>query len=485
MRLLYLPLYTNKNLNGDSSYNVASKFIASAVERGWFVHWVLPQVGGGSRFHYEGSRAAIENHPQVLVHRVPSIEDQYMQTGVVPADVLFRLFSQHQGRYHIDAVLTEKPASAAYVRKLLQHPFTRPAKGKNRWLGKTPALPMFVRDPFTKSQELHIISDVEEVEQSVGYLTSYSIFMCQTDFDMASKVAKRYLNYGQVKKMQARSVVLPPGTATAELLPVREAAVKRDRFTVLIAERLKNGALMDSLDAVDYMFKRGYQMDVVISSQSELNRKTLMNYPTVFEHAELHPANPRDQYLPLAAACHATITMPSTHSYPQGLMERLYLGLVAVLPDYPWVHTLLPDYPFVVKRNVKSMVAMLKWIEENYEEAKQKVAWVPGYIEEHYDAQLLAEKTMRHIEETTALVRASSAPSSGFLELIDQFDFDEADEETLFEYMKAHSTTGLSFNNEGKTAAFGSYKSQLFQAMRHRGWEDTCEGPFVTMRRKS
>lgn len=483
MRLLYLPLYTNKNLNGDSSYNIAKKFIRNAVERGWYVHWVLPQVGGRSRFHYAGGRDPIENHPQVLVHRVASVEDQYIQTGVVPADWLYKTFSQHEGRYHIDAVLTEKPASANYVRKLLQHPFTRPAKKRGRFLGKTPVLPVFVRDPFTKSTDVHIISDVEELEQAVGYLLNHAVFMCQPDFEKAMDGARRYLNYGQVKRFAERAVVIPPGTATDELVRIREETPKRERFSILIAERMKNGTKMDVLDAADYLFASGRPVDVVISSQGDVNKMTLMNYPTVFEHAELYPMNPREKYLPLAASCHAVITMPATHSYPQGLMEQLSLGLVAVLPDFPWVDSVLPNYPFKVQRNKKSMVAMLEWVQDNYEEACARIAWVPGYIAEHYESRMMTDATLGHIEQTVRKAWASMTPVGGYVELLEELEADEVDEDELYAFLNAHSVTGLTFENEHKTASFGNYRSHLFHAMRSAGWVDKCDGPFVTMRR--
>lgn len=488
MRLLYIPLITNKNLNGCTSYNTGSKLIQQAVERNddIFVHWYLPEVGGDSKWHYTAGPDPVEAHPRVMVHRVSMSTDQYMQGGQVPPD-LFEKFSQIEGKFHVDVVLTERPKVAMLIRETLQHTFTRFAEtGEGRYLGKTPPLPVVIRDPFVKSKELHVISEVEEIAQTMGYMTSRNIFFSQYDLDLALKVAKKYVNFAQVRKIREQSVVIAAGTDTEELDRIKEGTQKRDRFTLLIAERLKNGQLMDVLDAGDYVFKRGNDIDVVVSSQTAFNKKTVRAYPTLFEHAELHPENPRSKYLKLACEMHATVTMPSTHSYPQGLMERLYLGNVGILPDYPWVDSVLPNYPFKAPgRNVKSVVGMIYWVMENYEEACKRVAWVPQYIKEHYDTKIVTQQMLDFMRDAFEEAIAAGSPTRGYEEVVEQLEGGTITRDELLKFVKDNTIYKVEFNTPGQSAVFCNCAASLYAVMKRLGWTDTCEGPYPVFVRRT
>lgn len=480
MRLLFLPVYTNKNLNGCTSYNTGKKLVRQALENDdVFIHWYLPSMRPTDPWYYHSEPDPIENAPRLLVHRARMEVEQYTEVGFVPQDI-FKKFSQQWGQYHIDAVLTERPASVWYLRKLLKHSFSKDSADGKKHTGKTPEIVTFVRDPFVKSTELHGINRDEELAQTMGYLLSYNIFFSEYDFDLATKVAKKYLNFAQVKRLRDRSIVISAGTDTEELDTYKQNAVPRDKLTILIAERLKSGTLMNILEASDYIFKRGADIGVVVSSQAAFNPATLKNYPTLFEHAEKYSANPREKYLELAAQCHVTMTMPSTHSYPQGLMERLYLGNVGILPDYPWVDSVLPNYPFKVpSRNVPQIIAMTQWVLDNYEEAQKRVAWVPKYIKENYDSRVCTQRMLDFMKEKVEYEKSKTSPLGGYLDVVDSIPYEEIEESALLDYMHKNTDNKVKFNVPGVNLAFQNNKAALFLAMESAGWQDTCEGPFA------
>lgn len=478
MRLLFLPVYSNHNLNGCSTYNTAKKFLNIAVQDPEvFVHWYLPS---GGKWHYEGSPDPVENHKKIKVHKASMTVDQYLEVGFLP-DGLYEKFNQYTGEYVIDAVLTERPASALYMSKLLQHPFMRTNAKGDKYIGKIPPLVTFIRDPFVKKKELHNVSDVEEFAQTLGYATSYNIFFSQHDLDMAVAVAKKYLNFAQVKKMIDRSTIIPTGTDTEELDKIKAQTEKRKKFTVIIAERLQsNNKQSDILDAVDYLFRRGMDIDIIVSSQTDISGFIKSNYKQTLEHVEIYPRNPREKYLPLASSCHASLTATVNHSYPQGIMEQLYLGLIVILPDAKWVDAVLPNYPYKVKRaDMNQMVAMMKYISENYEEAKQKIAWIPEYIKKNYDIRVTNKKMLDWMKQKVEEEKSKHKVLSGYVDLVKDLNVSRITEKELLEYCKKNSKYGMKFNDPNRRLAFSHCKVSLYEAMNKVGYRDTCDSPYA------
>lgn len=483
MRLLFIPIYTNPaNLNGCSSYNVGTKFLSVVSEDPRvYTYWYLPEG-----WKYQGEPSPLEKHPRIKVIRDRMYKEQYIETGFVPESI-YPLFNQYSGKYHVDAVLTERPGSALYMKKLLAHPFTRMTKGPSkRWLGKVPPLVTFIRDPFVKTQDIHIISEVEEMAQTLGYLSSYNIFYSQNDLDIALNVAKRYLNFAQVRKIMNQSVVIPSGTDCDELDKIKEKIPKRKRFTVLVAERLQASEnRSEILDAVDYLFRRGMDIDLVVSSQAGIGTDVLMKYRQTLEHVEVHQKNPRDKYLRLMNECHACITSATRHSYPQALMEQLYCGLIGVLPDKPWVDAVLPNYPFKFKAgSLNEMTALLKWITENYEEAKKRVAWVPEYIRKNYNVRETNQRMLDFIKEKTEEETSKITSTSGYVELMEDINDFRITEQELIRRVREKSRHKMPFNDPTVRMAFGHSKAMLFKIMREKGYYDTCEGEFVTFQKE-
>jgi hypothetical protein len=81
------------------------------------------------------------------------------------------------------------------------------------------------------------------------------------------------------------------------------------------------------------------------------------------------------------------------------IFEQIYVGLVGVLPNRPWVLESLPkEYPFLWN-NVTEAYGMIRWIFENYDEAMSKMTPYREMIGEKYDLPNMMRDLVNHIRK--------------------------------------------------------------------------------------
>jgi hypothetical protein len=88
--------------------------------------------------------------------------------------------------------------------------------------------------------------------------------------------------------------------------------------------------------------------------------------------------------LRLMTRCHVSIYWQSLKLFPAACFEQLYAGLVVLIRWTGSEGEFLPEYPFYFRNDIEC-AAMLRWVAENYDEAKRRIAHVPALIRERYD----------------------------------------------------------------------------------------------------
>lgn len=460
MRLLVVPCYSNTvNLSGCSAYNLSTKFIRSVLDthEDVFIYRMLPSFDDGV---WNNNIVPFE-HPRLRQFHTPMLKSQYVEVGMVTKEI-YELFNQVIGKYHIDAILCERPAAAMILKKTVQHYFDE----------RSVEVPVFLREPFVKTMEMHGVSQIEEMSQTFGYLASNVIIYSEHDKSQLLKVSRKYLNPSAIKVLLDRVRVIASGTDCDEFDKVKAVAVKREKFTVAVCERLTAQQQGDALTTImDYVYSSGRDIGFMISSQSgggKFNKR-------IEDWAEIYLKNSRENYLKLMPTCHAFVSCSVHHSYAQALMEQLYCGLVGVLPAETWFTSIMPDYPFMYKPgDFIAAGTLIRWIQDNYEEAKQRVEWVPAYIRKNYDVK---KKSLDMFDWMRAEVERASKEAkvaNGFVEVFKDLDLkDGFSLDDALDWFKSKSKYKIELRED--KGGFSTSKSLIVELLHRMGYVDKCD----------
>lgn len=459
MRLLVFPTYSNTvNLSGCSAYNLSMKFIRNVLEnnKDVFVYWALPSFEDGL---WTNNITPLQ-HDRLKIFHVPMVKSQYAEVGFITKDI-YDLFNQIVGKYHIDAVICERPAAAMVLRKLIQHYFD----------ARSVRFPVFLREPFIKTAEMHGISEVEEIAQTVGYLSSHVIVYSKNDHDELMRVARKYLNPASIRRVMERIRLIASGTDCDELDKHRHVK-KRDKFTVILCERMAAQQQSAELTTVlDHMYSAGHNIHFIISTQAggvKINER-------IEDWADILTKNSRDNYLKLMPACHAFLSTSVHHSYPQALMEQLYCGLIGVFPRRDWFTSIMPEYPFMyAPGDFVEAGAMLRWISENYNEAKKRVAYIQDLMREKFNVRKQSLVMFDWIREEVLKARSEAGVPGGFVDVFK--DIDLADGFTLddaLDWFKSKSKYKIELRED--KGGFSTSKSLIVELLHRLGYEDSCD----------
>jgi glycosyltransferase involved in cell wall biosynthesis len=460
------------NLNGCSSNSIARATWGHLIKAhpDLFVYQTFPitndDTKGGWNYIEQGDEFTRERHKLLPVHYLPI---RYDQTGAGLSRELYDLFGGLRGKYVVDAVVSEAPIGTPALRKALS--FYNEQKDSH--------VPIVHKDPFVlNADELGNVSEADSVCQSLGYALGWNIITSDYEKQLLVQEASRWLRPSVLERIIARSIVQPAGTNCDELDAILSAPdFKRyDRFTVAVVDRFTSPLNWEkALASWDSLFAGGTDLDLQITTLSKGVVQAGWD-PSRYSWMRVHWGCPRHEFIKLMPRCHAFLAMSDRHSYPQGLMECLYSGLIGVFPNKRWARAVLPaEYPFWWD-NVGQARQIIRWIRENYEEAQRMTAWVRPWLRETYSTQVCAEKIYAFIERAVDANREELwwPGVAGLIEkcrvrLGRRFTW-----EALLRAIKTFSDTGLRVGaNRGM---FSTTPMQVYLTSQRLGWPDTVAG---------
>jgi glycosyltransferase involved in cell wall biosynthesis len=275
----------------------------------------------------------------------------------------------------------------------------------------------------------------EKVRETWAALSCPILFNSEQQRAQFAKTASAYIRPSVVMEM-AKAYVVPIGMDVDRFTAADKSA---GRIKWRWAGRLDSykGA-DDALEIVDSAFRLGCDIEMTVTTfgtyvDSDYTRDLLAKYPHVKQDHNLSA----DGYVAALQDAHLFVCCSHIESFGMVAFESLLCGQVGVLLDKPWRKGIFPEeYPFVAKTKVEA-VAMVKWICNNYAEAKKMIEWVIPWILAKHGPDVIAERLedclreicKRKLESDRKVL--SKSPVWNFIET---FDGDEISFAEVYEF---------------------------------------------------
>ena len=361
MRLLVCPVYEAGHFGADSSWLLSRDWVRLAAERGWFSYYVTPSATA------DGLTDRVER-------LLPTPKIGRQAEALIPTSVWERW--REPLAYPIDAVLTNNPVQGLVLSRFLE--------GVNKAMYEVPVVIWNVSAKFFDSDEVTPLSRDDLATWALGYALNVNVMPSRFSLERARDVVAALCGAPLIADYDRRTTVLPIGP-DCDLLD-RLRGPKFDRFSFYFGGRFT--ATKGGEKAVGHYVQYvagGREADVYVTYVDTGRRlhdvvKRMGAQGVVRAMSDLS----WEDALSLMSRCHASIYWQSLKLFPAACFEQLYAGLVVLVRWTGNEEEFLPDYPFYFRNDVEC-AAMLRWVAENYEEAKRRIAHVPALIRERYD----------------------------------------------------------------------------------------------------
>lgn len=402
----------------------------------------------------------------------------YDNQGSPPRSFL-EMFNPRVCKYPVDLIWTSRVgATLAFNRAMMEHRVDRDL------------VPIVTTDAKVASfDEKHqTVTDNLLMANAFGYAASYPTFSSQHELDLATDVCKHYLASSMVSRVLSKAQIIPFGFQARRIDSLVTDVEKRDVFTIFFGGRLNVTKRAENMvEMYSKFYAAGRNIDIMICSP-KADRAGLGRAGGKFgiSHVEYHPACPSDTFIRLAASAYIYVNTSRLEGWPVGTVEQMYVGLVSILPKAQWVRGILLEqfdsYPFLY-HNFDEAVAMLHYVYENYDEAKQKVAHIPKFLADNFGHHVISPRFLGLFDELVeshdpGLALLSPRNTQLITAALDRMG-DEFSLDGLYDEMVGMSDAMQGEARRGQISKWIIYK----HLCRHKKFEDTCRSAMPIFRR--
>ncbi len=171
------------------------------------------------------------------------------------------------------------------------------------------------------------------------------------------------------------------------------------------------------------------------------------------------------------------------------IVEQMYLGLIAVLLDKPYVWTMLPkEYPFIY-RSFEEAYAWLSWVAEDYERALKRMEPYRQYIRDNYLVDETFRRNVSYLRETVTRqlgFDCEAFPIKQLFTLIKEvaLEFDEPFRfDGFMEILNKRMVLKVGYNSPDKYGQRQLTPLDIRIALHRLGFRDTCESETAIFRK--
>lgn len=296
-----------------------------------------------------------------------------MAQSCVTSEML-RMFNPLNGEYQVDCILTAKTAAAAPMKRAF-------------WLGDKTHIPVFISEQKSSNfGETHdSVTDLDLMLRSVSYTECYPFFGTAREKQIALNAAKRYMTPHTVAKIDRRGYARSMGVPLREIYEAGKTTPKYDDFTLLFAARFNSNKRWDTvLQHFETYCKLNKGVKAIgICPSLPINSGTQFTH---FQSTEIRKALPRKEYVETLLKSHISVSASVEEGFAFGWAEQIATGHPVLFPDKPWARGLMPakDYEKCFYRNEKELLALTKYVQNNYEDFCKEIApAVEWFVEEH------------------------------------------------------------------------------------------------------
>ncbi len=461
MRVLIVPLISMSDAVKDSNFRVYEDLMQHAPDDIWW-YMAVPD-----RIPDESIELAQKRNPKTTFVKVDWIDDFWTEQSYIPRDLL-KTFMQRGGKYPIDVVVTSKTPAVNTMASML---------GDFR---RSNMLPIHIFEPLVRVEQTKYEPFRWAMASAYGYADTW--FLNHSEKEMADEANRIYMSPSRYLESRKKGYVDGLGVDTKAIDKVIKGVEKADdKFQVIWGGRITAEKDPDKfIELMDKFYSFGRDVRHIVTSHQISPKQAFKMKGGFIEELALNC--PRDEFWTKVAKSHMFLCTSKVEGFPVGFWEQLYIAEVGIFPNNDWVKkSLPPEYPFIYN-GMSEAHAMIRWIEENYDEAREKVKWIRQYIRERYDSALIGERFAKRLKDSTD--DASKVTRLGGIgELIETTIGDKTEihwEELISGIRK------LSKNYDPRRISKLGQPSiyDLHQYMKSLGFVDTCEADKPTYRRK-
>jgi len=297
--------------------------------------------------------------------------------AVIP-EGFYRMFAPRWPELYADVVITARTSIAGALQRML-------------WKRKDFFMPVIIGEEMAADYSTPMvvgIDDIDLLSRSYGYAMCRTFFSTELERKVAIRACRRFLTMSLCRKIEKRSWILPRGIDFAVIDRVRKKVRgKNATFTLFFGGRLNRMKRAQQLVwTYDKFFSAGRQVRIVLTSPI-VGWNIGQAFPP---ELEILPDMKTEEFLEECFKAHVLLASSRIEGFTVGLLEQMATGIVTILPDLEWAKVLMKDkwdsYPFKYK-TFHEAYGWLKWIYEHYDEAVNKVTWVPDWLRDTYSEE--------------------------------------------------------------------------------------------------
>lgn len=365
MRFLFISA-AGGELTGYSPIEKNRSFIQCARDenREAFFYWVLPTPGVHGWPKYD--KAEMEHklargYDRVKFMYVPMLTSSL--NGVVMATMdLYDILNIQKTMVFYDAVMNGWIPFSPVIKHVLKTKFEMMSVDVPIFNWSTRVL----NDDRERMAAYNQYGESVVVADILGYLTDYSMFNLEHEKKLALEVARKYLSFPMVKRLMETSTIgNPVGIRTDELDKVygERKRSHTDEVTMYFGGRWTAMKRFDDvLNITSKIFQSGRKVKGICSTPEMKTEEELDALKTKHPFCEFHAKTSKVDFFKKLVQGDFFICLSTTDSFGTAYWEMLYMGLVGVFIDAPFIREVLPPgYPFIAKNEeeVAAMVCML------------------------------------------------------------------------------------------------------------------------------
>jgi hypothetical protein len=443
----------------DSNFRVFEDLMQHAPDDIWW-YMVVPD-----RMPDESIEAAQKRNPKTTFVKADWVDDFWTEQCYVPRELL-RNFMQRGGKYPIDAVVTSKTPAVATMAAML---------GDFR---RTDMLPFHIFEPLVRLEQTKYEPFHWAMTSAYGHAQTW--FLNHREREIAQEYSRGFTSPKRYLKSRDDGYVDGLGIDTEAIDKAIAGKKPGDRFQVIWGGRItaeKNPD--DFIELMDKFYSFGRDVKHIVTSHQISPKQAFKMKGGFIEELALNC--PRDEFWGKVAESNMFLCTSKTEGFPVGFWEQLYIAEVGIFPNNEWVKKSLPaDYPYIYN-GISEAHAMIRWISENYDEARAKVGWIRQFIRERYDSKLIGDRFANRLRDS--IDKASPVTRLGGIgdlvkEVVDGKDEIVWDDLTGGIRKLSRNYDPRRISKLGQPSIY-----DLHQYMKSLGYIDTCEADKPTYRR--
>ena len=377
MKLLLIPhISTKEDIYKESDFIVWKQFIES---------W------GDDAFCY-----VLLNEGAVISEELKLPNVEYIRLGewfpsdssqMMVSDKIYGLFNPINGKYQVDAILTSKVCLAPSLKRMFSYT-------------DNIRIPVYVLDQWVPAGVSNNLS-IDLRLRSLAYSECPTFFLTEREFGLAKDFSSKFLSSKAMSDFHRNSVVRSQGIHAKRIFDYSQSVEKFDKFTFVFSARFNPNKQWDKvLEVYEDIFRMG--RDVQIKAVSTLNEAALPdNLEQRFSKVEFIPTQTFTGYVDLISRSHVAVSMSVDEGFAAGWAEHICTGYPVVLPNKDWAISLVgdSDYPYLYSSEIE-LIAMLRWIVDNYDEAKSKMTKYVEYFVQRHDVKIASQEILNLVKDT-------------------------------------------------------------------------------------